>query len=1263
MTPPVDTGAKTGLVLPETLGPYRIEGLIGAGGMGVVYRALAPDGTSVALKTLLPHMVAPRQHGRFLREASIRIDHPNVITVLDSGSEGGTPYIALELLEGESFEGRLAAGILGVAQLLSCLTQACAGLAAVHAAGIVHRDLKPANLFCCDDGTLKILDFGIARMAEGPKLTMEGTVLGSVSYLSPEQARGRQDIDPSTDVWAMGVVIYEALTGTPPFDRDTALTTVLQIIQGQYVRLAERVPHVPRELCAIVDRCLQRSPTARYPDGAALHAAMAALDGRDTERMTSPIADTREARLSLPAGEERIVVVMLARDVSDPAAVEEAIFELGGEAIPFLGQGVIGVFGGVAWEGDEAGRAVEAALRCRSAAAAVAVGSGRARSRGSEISGAAVVAAERGCRAAFTGVAIDADAAGMIASRFELIAHPGRLHEVVRRGSRSSVPPVAGERLPTFGRDLELMRIHGAVAAWRELRRPRVIEVVGPLGIGKSRLRAEFEHSVRVGAHVLSGRGQPVRKELSLDLWASVLLRQLRAMVPEDGSDADRAEALLTMTRDTVQDDASVDIQAAFLRELLRIPGQVPDGLAEARSDPQLMRDRLRLAILDHLEGLARRGPLVVVLEDLQWVDQPSIDLLEDFAERSSDWPVLFFLTSRQGVVDTDMGPLSDYPVDRFELGGLAPLHARQLAIAAAGRRLPEPLVEELVPRCEGNPLFIEQVAAALREGELDDLELATVPLPTSVEAALQSRLDRLPRDARELVKRASVLRRAFLAEDVEGLEARNVSSSLELLLNREILIRVEGSYAFRSRLVAEVTYNLLTPEARVELHALAASYLEHARGVDAEEAAGHHEQAGAPGPAAACYARSALGAAQRGDSATVLRCTDKAFELGFAGEGLYELHLARGNALRFLGRRAEQERHLDAALAHAKDECERARALTEKASLSSWLGRQEEAARVADQAVEAARASGDGDALVRALCLRAETLVMGGRSDAAEAPLREAGRAARDRRPRLRADVFERRALWADSRGDLGESLRSWERALVELRTSGALRRAAGAQQNLADCYSGLGAFAEAEAALREALESCRRVGHRVHEAYAIANLGRTLARQGKTDEALDTLAEASARARAMGDDRLSLFVEVYRARALAEAGRWEEVAQAASETAKAAKAQGRTDLEVMARAAEARAQLAQGRVEDALDTSERALALRDQLGGLTEGESQVFLVRVQALERAGRLDDAAAVREVARVRLREIASRIRDPAWRARFLEAVPENRELLG
>jgi serine/threonine-protein kinase len=155
------------------VGPYRVERELGAGGMGVVYEVTDESGARLAVKTLRAELRDRSIMERFLREGSIRVAHPNVIQVLEAGSYDGVPYIAMKLLAGRTLADRMASGPMPMSELCDVMAQVCDGVAAAHAMGIVHRDLKPANVFCCEDATVKVVDFGIARVAEASRLRQQ----------------------------------------------------------------------------------------------------------------------------------------------------------------------------------------------------------------------------------------------------------------------------------------------------------------------------------------------------------------------------------------------------------------------------------------------------------------------------------------------------------------------------------------------------------------------------------------------------------------------------------------------------------------------------------------------------------------------------------------------------------------------------------------------------------------------------------------------------------------------------------------------------------------------------------------------------------------------------------------------------------------------------------------------------------------------------------------------------------------------------------
>src|SRR5215469_13086903 len=269
---------------------YQIQDPIGRGGMATIYRGrdLRTDRV-VAIKVLREvYSTDPKFVTRFQREAKAAssLQHPNIVQVFDYGQSDGNYFIVMELVEGTDLRRYLRSrGVLAIDRAIIIAHDVALGLGAAHRRQIVHRDVKPQNVLVGRDGSIKLTDFGIASVYKdinAERLTTTGMTLGTVQYYAPEQAQG-EIVSPAADVYALGIVLYEMLTGRTPFDGDTPVAVAMQHIQDPPIPPSQLNPNIPRSLEIVILRCLEKVPEMRYRDGSALARALETLGDSETE--------------------------------------------------------------------------------------------------------------------------------------------------------------------------------------------------------------------------------------------------------------------------------------------------------------------------------------------------------------------------------------------------------------------------------------------------------------------------------------------------------------------------------------------------------------------------------------------------------------------------------------------------------------------------------------------------------------------------------------------------------------------------------------------------------------------------------------------------------------------------------------------------------------------------------------------------------------------------------------------------------------------
>ena len=567
---------------------FKVEAAAGAGGMSLVYSAIdLNSGERVALKLMSGDRASL---GRFEREIRVlaELEHPAIVRYVSHGvTAGGAPFLVMEWLDGEDLGERLRRQPLTLEQALLVAERVALALGAAHAKTIVHRDVKPSNLFLPGGRVeqIKVLDFGVARAAFGADLTQTQTRIGTPAYMSPEQARGDRTLGPPADVFGLGVVLYQCVTGRKPFLGDDLMALIARILLDDPVPVRELAPSCPLEVEALVMRMLAKEPEDRFTDGFALAAEVARLRAH----VGGLAAPGRPAALG--AGEHRLACLVLARGVGAQARgeIERVAQSLGARSTPMADGAVAVLLSGAGVATDLTSQGARAALALRAAApgAPIALVTGRALVAGRAPVGdvidravallrAHTVGPEAGdlapweasmvawgsdtmptetraptpstpldrpphplesARAAVASddessgpvpILLDEVTAGLLDARFDVGGFAGGLALRGEREAAVSARTVAGRVTPFVARDAELAALEGAYAAAVDEPAPRVVVVTGAAGLGKTRLAQEVAARLAQRAEpplLLVGRADPTGAGTPLGVVAHVVRR------------------------------------------------------------------------------------------------------------------------------------------------------------------------------------------------------------------------------------------------------------------------------------------------------------------------------------------------------------------------------------------------------------------------------------------------------------------------------------------------------------------------------------------------------------------------------------------------------------------------------------------------------------------------------------------------------------------------------------------------------------------
>jgi len=1231
---------------------FRLDEQLSDRPTGAVYRAWdTREDRAVAVKAMRSPSSA-EERARFLREASAlkKLDHPCIARHVESGiDERYGPFLVTEWVEGEDMDGYLKEGPFDLLTGVEVARKLASALSHVHGRGLLHRDIKPGNVrFRAETREVRLIDFGLARAfgaGADTMVTEPGQFLGTPRYVSPEQARGEPALDPRSDVFSLGGVLYRGFSGRPAFDAPNLRALLYAVTAEPHVPLAVAVPEFPPRLSELIDAMLEKDPEARPAHGQAV------LDALDEISVSMEVGARR-----LPAldwGRPHVPTWRVRGEVDGRACVPplsaEAVeriarsFELearqGGSAVWLL-------------EHSAGSEIVEAGNRIARCVLAIREAWPRARALISTLDreGAPSGSAARG--GAFEGIELDANIARLLVGSFDIEA---RGEHRILLGPRIGVGFRGRAGRSRFtGRSREVDSVIEALRSSVERRMVQVVAVSGGPGLGKTRLRYELLRDrafVDLDPFIILCIGEPGGRAAALRAFA----RGLRVALGL-GSHFSRSRLAAALVRVCGQDPASLD--PSVVEPLYQA---LSTGAAQSTTllDATLSWDASRRGIYDITRKIVARRPLVVVVDDVQHVDAPSLKLVEDLVRVLCDEPFVVLLLSRAEGPEHLLAAAPSGAIRRVELSPLDVESTRAMARAGLDEDASASQVERIAMLSGGNPRVVEELVEAAQLG----VDASAGPV---LQQWFESCILSLRRQERAALRAAAIFGERFPKAGVQRI-LRGSSTPAELGASLERLVQLslvrptpddgdgpDAFFRFTQPVLVRLLQEGLTPEEVRDGHLVAAEHLALNASDEPAVVAAHFVEAEEARAASIWCHRAAKHALRAEDLEGALELADRGYGLAADDDIRGPLLLVRAEARLWLGDPVR-------AAIDANEAVERLPRLS-----TSW-------AQALCVSSTAALRTGDG-AAHRGLAAEAEELlkdffistptlssVVRLASDAVDAGEVDSVLGLYERiailaqgsldGPAVVAPFMTLRGTLARTRGEFDAAVADYRAAVAKYAEAGRPRAAAMAGLRLADLLLHASDTDSARFVLDEILRDARLYGWRSLLPEALSQHAWIRLSHGDTG-AVGDLQLAAKLAEGQGDRAVEVRARVYLSRALRELGRVDE---AEVEASRSVDLSSRAPAVLALALAElAACQLAAKRAAPALRFIQAALraCAGSRLGEL---EERARLTQTRALMALGRTNEAAVAARRGLELFATFAAHVHDARIRTSYMTTV--------